>query len=94
MGITNQKCSPEAVVRLKKNCRACVSYTSIVKRLERFRILRACRLQQDAGYKGGGTVVRCANLQARVFQASASMKERFEDEAGKRILRTRLESFR
>lgn len=36
MGITNQNCEPEIVVRLKRQCNACVSYTFIVKRLEWF----------------------------------------------------------
>lgn len=36
LGITNQNCGAEAVVRLKRECNACVSYTFLVKRLEWF----------------------------------------------------------
>ena len=38
LGITNENCGPEAVVRIKRSCQACVSYTFIVKRLEWFGI--------------------------------------------------------
>jgi Zn-dependent peptidase ImmA (M78 family) len=38
MGITNQNCGPEAVVKLKRECHGCVSYKFIVKRLEWFGI--------------------------------------------------------
>lgn len=38
MGITNRTCTPEAIVEFKRACKACVSYTFIVKRFTRFRL--------------------------------------------------------
>jgi len=40
MGITGHTCTPEVVVEFKRACRACVSYTFIVKRFTRFDLCR------------------------------------------------------
>jgi Zn-dependent peptidase ImmA (M78 family) len=38
LGISNTDCSPKRIVEFKQACRACVSYTFIVKRFEWFRL--------------------------------------------------------
>jgi Zn-dependent peptidase ImmA (M78 family) len=38
LDITSDNCTAETVVRLKRSCNACVSYTFLVKRLTRFRL--------------------------------------------------------
>ena len=40
MEITNHNCTPEVVVKFKRTCLACISYTFIVKRFTRFGLCR------------------------------------------------------
>lgn len=40
LGITNLTCTPEKMVEFKRECRACVSYTFILKRFTRFSLCK------------------------------------------------------
>jgi Zn-dependent peptidase ImmA (M78 family) len=68
MGITNQNCGPEAVVQLKRESNACVSYTFIVKRLEWFGLCA----------RGAFNKVQFTKVEERLFGVPIYKRESFK----------------